>query len=174
MKSTVYTDFIKPVLVLTLICVVVSAALAFTYNFTAPVIADNQQREAEAARIELLPAAVSFEQIPCDIENIESIYKDSGGGGFVITANAKGYGGDVTVRIGLDSEGNIIGINAVGEGETSGIGSNALESEYLDRFVTSADSAGVDEISGATYSSRAVKQAVKLALEAFQAVEVNA
>ena len=43
-------DFVIPVVVLTVICVVVSAALVFTYQATKPIIDEAKNAEANAAR----------------------------------------------------------------------------------------------------------------------------
>ena len=44
----------------------------------------------------------------------------------VYSATAQGFGGDVTVTVEV-SENEIVSVEAVGEGETAGIGSNAIE-----------------------------------------------
>ena len=46
-------DFVIPVVVLTVICVVVSAALVFTYQATKPIIDEAKNAEANAARRQL-------------------------------------------------------------------------------------------------------------------------
>lgn len=43
-------DFVKPVLVLTLICLFISAALAFTNQKTAPIIEEAELAKAEQDR----------------------------------------------------------------------------------------------------------------------------
>ena len=48
-------DFVIPVVVLTVICVVVSAALVFTYQATKPIIDEAKNAEANAARAVVLP-----------------------------------------------------------------------------------------------------------------------
>ena len=62
-KSGVKNDFIMPIVVLTVICIVISAALGFTNKVTAPVIEETERRNAEAARKEVMPEADGFEEI---------------------------------------------------------------------------------------------------------------
>ena len=50
----------KPIVVLCLICVVITGALAATNSATAPVIKAAEEAAAQAARTELLPEATGF------------------------------------------------------------------------------------------------------------------
>lgn len=79
-----------------------------------------------------------------------------------LTGSAQGYGGEVTVTVKVNGD-DIVSVEAVGEKETQGVGSIALE-ELPDKIVE-ADSTEVDGVSGATKTSEAIKQAVDTALE---------
>ena len=72
------------------------------------------------------------------------------------TATAKGYGGDVTVTMTFDAN-SITDVAIVGDSETSGIGSNAVE--QMPQQILDAQSAEVDGVSGATFTSTAVRTA---------------
>lgn len=61
-------DFVIPVVVLTVICVVVSAALVFTYQATKPIIDEAKNAEANAARAVVLPGASGFEEVELTAE----------------------------------------------------------------------------------------------------------
>lgn len=78
-----------------------------------------------------------------------------------LTGTAKGFGGDVTVTVTVNGK-DITKVEAVGESETQGIGSNAIE--QLPALIEKADSTEVDGITGATVTSNAVKEAVNNAL----------
>ena len=109
----------------------------------------------------------------CDTEalGVTGVYKEATGLGMVITASNKGYGGNVTVTVGLDAEGNIVGIQADVSTETSGIGSKAGNEDYLNTYIGISGSADdVDTITGATYSSTAVKKGVQSVLAAYDAL----
>lgn len=172
-KSSTFQDFVKPVLVLFAICVVVAALLGLVNSVTAPIIEENARVKAEQTRAAVLSGAQSFTEIECDTEalGIDSAYVEDSGLGYVITASRKGYGGYVTVTVGLDENGTIVGLNADVSTETSGVGSKAGESAYIEKYLGASGSAdAVDTISNATYSSTAVKAGVNAALAAFDSV----
>lgn len=77
------------------------------------------------------------------------------------TGTAKGYGGDVTVTITVDG-GVMTDVSAVGEDESPDIGGKAVE--QLPAKILEAQSPDVDGISGATFSSNAIKEAAKAAM----------
>ncbi|HWQ51238.1 MAG TPA: FAD-dependent oxidoreductase [Terriglobales bacterium] len=77
------------------------------------------------------------------------------------TGTAKGFGGNVTVSVTL-KDGAITEVAAEGPDETQGIGSKAIDE--LPAAIVKAGSAEVDGISGATFTSDAVKSAVQSAL----------
>ncbi len=90
---------------------------------------------------------------------------DDAGADSGLTATAKGFGGDVTVTLIMDGT-DIVEVKVVGDSETAGIGSNAIE--QLPAKIAEADSADVDVISGATITSTAILDAVKEILDAAQ------
>ena len=65
-KSSVVSDFVLPIGVLLLICIVASALLAYTNSVTAPIIAASEEEAARQARIAVLPEADDFEEIQVD------------------------------------------------------------------------------------------------------------
>ena len=174
MSKEKFNEYIKPFVVLVGICVIVAFLLAFTNSKTAPIIEENARIEAERIRSQVLPGAEGFELVECDTAalGIDSAYRDTAGSGYVITASYKGYGGLVTVTVGVDNDGAVVGLDANVGTETSGIGSKAGESSYTDQFIGITGSAdGVDTISNATYSSTAVKTGVNAALAAFEVLK---
>lgn len=77
------------------------------------------------------------------------------------TGTAQGYGGPLTVVVDV-REGDILSVEVTSHQETPGIGTRAIET--LPDLIVQADSADVDVVSGATYTSRAILSAVTLAL----------
>lgn len=73
-------------------------------------------------------------------------------------ATAQGYGGSVTVTMTVDAD-SITDVKVVGENETEGVGSKAIE--QLPGAILEAQSCEVDGIAGATFSSDAVLAAAK-------------
>ena len=80
----------------------------------------------------------------------------------VLTGTAEGFGGDVTVTVVMDGD-KIVSVEANGPDETPGIGSNAIE--QLPAKIVEANSADVDVVSGATYTSKAIIEAVNNAIK---------
>lgn len=174
MKNATFKEMIKPLLVLVCICLVVAALLGLTNKITAPIIEENARIAAEETRAAVLAGSGSFSEIACDTEalGITGAFREDSGLGYVITAANKGYGGLVTVTVGLNPEGEIVGISVDVSTETSGVGSKAGLSAYTDNYLGISGSCdSVDTISGATYSSTAVKTGVNAALAAFQSVK---
>lgn len=169
MSSTFKDDFLKPFLVLVIICIVASALLAATNAMTADVIAANEKAAMEATRREVLPGSESFEEIATEeIAGVDSICKESTGLGYVITARSKGYGGDVVVTVGIDANGQIVGVKANVSTETQGVGTKAAKAEYLAQYMGDpANAENAELITSATFSSTAVKTSVNAAIAAY-------
>lgn len=96
--------------------------------------------------------------------------------GYVVTCSGKGYGGAVTMALGIDGEGVIRGIQITDcSNETPGLGQNSTNKDWNGQFVGtntsqdinvvkdgsgSADAGTINAISGATITSSAVTRAV--------------
>ena len=85
----------------------------------------------------------------------------AGGEAKTLTGTAKGFGGDVTVTVTVNGD-DITDVKAVGDSETDGVGSKAIE--QLPQAIADADSTDVDGVTGATVTSNAIKEAVDNAL----------
>lgn len=78
------------------------------------------------------------------------------------TAEAQGFGGTVSVSITVDDSGSISAVAITGDDETDGIGTNAIE--QMPDQILAAQSAEVDGVTAATYTSDAIKAALAEAL----------
>ncbi|NMA24772.1 MAG: FMN-binding protein [Clostridiales bacterium] len=166
-------EFVTPILVLTLICLFISAALAITNHFTEPVIAKAAACREEAARCEVVPGAGSFELLQADglPATVKEVYKASNGAGYVFVLTVSGYGGDISIICGIAPDGTLISVKTLAHTETKGMGSKITEEPFAGQF-PGKDAAldGVDVISGATISSKAFISAVKDAFTAYEIV----
>lgn len=100
--------------------------------------------------------------------------------GYVITVtDKKGYGGDITFTIGITSEGIINAISFLTLDETAGMGMKAKDDNFKNQFEglnvseydTSVDSYaanGIDAISGATITTKAVSNGVNAGVLCFK------
>lgn len=168
-----WNEMARPFIVLTVICLVAAALLGFVNAKTEPVIENNARVTAENTRKSVLSAATSFEELDVSDElagmGVTGIFKGDNDTGYVVTAANKGYGGDVTVTVGLDNEGRILKAVADVSGETQGVGSKV--GGMMDRFDNLTG--GADEVTlktGATFTSKAVKASINAAFAAFAAV----
>ena len=78
-----------------------------------------------------------------------------------VTGEAQGFGGAVTVTLTVE-DGDITAAEIVGDGETPGVGGAALEP--LAEQLIAADSADIEGVTGATFTSTAVREAAAAAL----------
>lgn len=78
------------------------------------------------------------------------------------TATESGFGGDVTVNVTISDEGKISSIDVTADSETPTIGGEAAPK--LAKTIVDTQSLAVDTVSGATYTSTAVINAVTAAL----------
>lgn len=175
MKKNTVGQIIKPVIVLTCICLVVTALLAYINTITSPIIAEAEEKAAREAMEEVLAEADTFEQITLDTmpERVTEIYRAGNNAGYVFMLKTKGYGGDMKLICGIKSDGTIEACKTLSHAETSGLGSKTAEDPYRNQYVgKTADTLDqVDSISGATISSTAYMNAIKDAFEAFKAVK---
>ncbi len=186
MNNNTFKEYIAPTLVLVVICLVITFALAFVNSITAPIIEANGIRNANAARAELLPAAESFEEFDGELAVIspDNVYVTecyvAEGVGMVVTVETKSFGGILTEMIGLDANGAITGVKVTAHGDTQGLGTKAFDANYLGQNYTGkTELAGaanikgdssVTFISGATISSNGVYQGVNAALAQYELV----
>ena len=86
--------------------------------------------------------------------------------GYVLSVtDGAGYGGDITVALGIDLKGTVTGFSPLQHSETPGYGAKCEEEGYIDQFpgITSADQ--IDGIAGATFTTNAIHDAVAGALQ---------
>lgn len=77
------------------------------------------------------------------------------------TATGKGYGGEITVTLEVTGD-KITDVTIVGDSETAGVGSNAIE--QMPALIKEANTYDVDVVSGATITSTAIKKITKEAM----------
>ena len=176
-------DFIMPIAVLLIICIVITGALAATNELTAPVIAQAAEYRASAAMRELMPAATEFPEIELTqkmLDNgITELYDAKSNGealGYIAVASADGFGGEdsIIVMVAVDLNHTIIDLRTLKNAETQGLGSRVSEPEFEKTFIGSnASFASYEAISGATISSKAYFSAVDFALQACSDVTIS-
>ena len=161
MKEMVRYGFI-----LALICVVAAGLLAAVNALTTPKILAGAQAEEQAALREVMPLAAKFTAIRPDPDKEISYYKafDARGKliGFVFKAKGKGYSSVIETLAGIFLDEKISAIKVISLNETPGLGMQVTENKFTGQFhqQNSLDLSGVQAITGATISSRAVMNSV--------------
>ena len=169
-----WTEYLKPVVVLLAVCIVAGTALAAVNQTTAPIIQENEERKANETYFAVLPEADSFTRLECDLDGVTAALKADNGAGYVITAQSRGYGGQVPAAVAFSPEGEILRVMFTDNDETPGLGQKVSEDSFSGQFSgREADALtldNIDAISGATITSKAAVNAVNLAIEAFHQV----
>lgn len=184
-----WDSIVKPTLVLFVVCAVITGALAYVNGITKDIILARTEQEQEQFRKEVMNEADKFvkiepEGLPDKIAGVYEAYNKEGTvAGYVINVVTKGYGGAMSLTVGINTDGQVTGVIIGDNNETPGLGSKAKEPGFTDQFkeVTVNDSLNVvkqtkkssDEIqaiSGATITSRAVTEGVQAALDSVKSI----
>lgn len=156
---------IKNLAVFVCICSVITLLLAITNSITEPIIEQNQRDASNKALRKVMPEGKGFEAVPLayyDLpSNITYVYREASGKGYVIKLITSGYGSDMVIMCGVDSNYVVTGAVCLSSNETLG-----KEKTYGESF-KDKDFAGVnavDTVSSATKTTAAYKNAVKDAI----------
>ncbi len=179
-------DMIKPSLSLFVICLVTAFCLAFVNNITKEPIIRRMEMDAEEKRKQVMSQAESFEKLEGweaqdesgIIKEVYAAYIGEELAGYVFSAAPKGFGGEIAVTVGVDSESAISGVRIGDNQETPGLGSKTADEKFTEQYIgkdiskeikivkrpVSTDDE-VQAVSGATISTRAVTSAVQASAE---------
>lgn len=202
-KKGVSVETYKAAITLCGITLIAGLALGGAYQLTKAPIEKAEEEAAKAAYVSVCPDADAFE----DSENLlaaaeqltgedgtvadgeygnvvyESVYDalDAGGNviGYVVNVTSKdGFGGEVTVSVGIRADKSVSGIEFLTINETAGLGMKATEDAFKGQYVgdesidkfelvkeTATGEDQIEAISGATITSTAVTNAVNAALQ---------
>lgn len=179
----------KPVIALSVIALLSGLALSGVFSMTKSTIDEQKNAAAAAAYKTVLPEAESFASFSDKVEFLGGevygtgygrvyikdalVGKDAAGnvvGYAVSVTSAEGYDGNVTLSIGVNTEGVINGISFTELHETPGKGMLCGEPAFVDQFAGKAADKlklgeDVDGITGVTITSKAVVNAVNAGLD---------
>lgn len=185
---------IKDALALLVITLVSGLCLGYVFSITKQPIADAQEKAKQEAYKKVFPDAAGFQEndsiksalkgYEADGAEVTEVLEAVDGSGtvmgHVVAMTAKeGYGGDITLSMGIASDGTITGLEVLTMSETAGLGAkctddspegfkaqfagkiNASECDYEVSF---GDGGQFDQISSATITSRAITKALNASL----------
>lgn len=193
---------IKDALILALITVIAGTLLGGVYMLTKEPVSRQKQITKEKAYAKVFEVADSFEEVkdfdsekatnsidqeafPKEEYSIDALVNalDKQGQllGYVITVTTQnGYGGAVTLVMGVKLDGTVNGIDFLTLNETAGLGMKAKEIDFMKQFKNknvpvftytksgATEDAEIDAISGATITTKAVTYAVDAGLDYFR------
>lgn len=176
---------VKDTLRLVAITLIAGVLLSVVYSVTKDTIAAAKEEELQASYREVFPQAASFEAVegkcPAELSggnvtlNAALYAKDESGAdiGCVLSLTShEGYVGDIVLSLGISKTDEITGVKVTQMSETSGLGANCQNEDWIGQFKginsgsvkftktgkTASDE--IDAISGATFTTRAVTNAV--------------
>ncbi|MCI6228132.1 MAG: RnfABCDGE type electron transport complex subunit G [Clostridiales bacterium] len=161
---------------LLLITAVVAAALAAVNSVTAPKIQAINEQKTQTAIEAVLPGGGEEIAFTDDTGLVSTVYK--GQSGYAVEVTPSGFNGTVTMMVGVDNAGKVLGISVVNHTETAGLGAEAASqgaagTAFRSQFTgmsgsvsVTKDGGQVDALTGATITSRAVCTGVNAALNA--------
>lgn len=189
---------IKDAVILCLITLIAGILLGFVYDITKEPIAEQNEKTKIAAYNSVFDTLDRYENVEnlsslqnavdeagydaVSVDEVVSAY-DSGSAflGYIITVtDGEGYGGDIKMTVGIDTDGYITGLELLDINETAGLGMKAKDSSFRSQFVGikaneivytksgKATDNEIDAISSATITTNAVTNGVNGALAVYR------
>ena len=161
-------------LTLLIITGLVAAALAGVNSITAPRIAQLTYEKTQQAIEAVLPGGGEEVTDYPKTALVSKVYK--GENGYAVEVTPGGFDNTITMMVGVDNEGNVLGIDIISHTETAGLGAvadaataagEAFRAQFAGQsgsVTVSKDGGQINAITGATITSRAVCEGVNAAL----------
>ena len=176
MKTDLKKILMQPYVMLMLVAIVMSCAIAGVHMLTKDTIEAAALEAQAAARSAVMENAASMAELPLeDGAPVDYCYEAYDGAGNVIgyvsQITVVGFGGEIEVTVGMDTTGTITAISVGGSNfsETSGLGAKTREPAFTEQFKGMSGllvlKQNIDSVTGASVSSGAVVSGVNKALE---------
>ena len=159
-----------------LIAAVAALVLALVNALTADTIARHAEEKRQAAMASVMPGANVFSEMynqDPTIDRISGAYTGTTFLGYCVEVSPNGFGGAITLMVGVDTNGSITGASILDHDETAGLGAKAADPNFLNQYIGKSGSITVNNgtnaiqaITGATITSKAVTQGINTALTA--------
>ena len=160
------------------VCLVCAAVLGGVYVLTEEPIKAAAEAEAKAAIAKVLPSEPADAQISEAQSKDELEYyiqsADSTVIAYAVKSTVVGFGGPLTIMVGVLPDGTVYNTSVLAHLETPGLGAKCTEEEsqfrtqwkgYKGSFAVKKDGGDVDAITASTITSRAYTKAVKQAVD---------
>jgi len=167
----------KLVLILFAICAITALLLGMVNMITVDKIAAlNAKKTADAMQSVLAADSYELAAYVGGDALVTAVYK-AGSKGYVVQVAPSGFGGTISMVVGVGTDGTVTGVSIIKMSETSGLGSNAAKDDFRNQylgesgpFAVNKDGGSIDALTGATITSRAVTNGVNAAISAVQSL----
>ena len=181
-KQNIALYILRLAMTLLIITAVVAAALAVVNDITAPIIQKINEEKTQAAIEKVLPGG--GEPVYCFVDGtglVKAAYASELG--YAIEVTPTGFDGEIQMMVGVDKDGNLLGIDIISHTETAGLGAvaaadsakgEAFRSQFIglsESLAVKKDGGQIDSITSATITSRAVVKGINAALECAKNME---
>jgi len=155
--------------------------LSLVNGYTAPLIKQQKITQELQSQKEVLPAATTFKEINVNgFGYLEGKDQNNNNVGYVIKALGNGYSSTIQTIVGLDNDFKIIGMKIISQQETPGLGTRVTEikkddkkpwfqkqflNKTLGRLNLTKENGDIVAITGATISSKAVVNSVRIKIK---------
>lgn len=172
-------------LCLTLVCLGCSAVLGVVNAFTVKPIAEAQQAKTRESIAKVLPEfSGDLKEGDIEVDEVQYHYYLAEGIGCAVVSIVSGFGGPLSVMVGITSDGVVHNTVVLSHSETPGLGAKCQTDEtFLSQFrgwnpaektlLVRKDGGDVDAITASTITSRAYALAISNALKAFGKIDQN-
>ena len=169
-------------LCLTLVCLVCSAVLAVTYAVTKEPIDAAQVAKTNASIARVLPEFSAQPQLcTTELDGVEYSYYSVPGTGSAILVTVSGFGGPLSLMVGITESGTVHNTVVLSHSETPGLGAKCQTDQgFISQFcgwdpaakrlAVKKDGGDVDAITASTITSRAYTLGVKTAVDVFNKI----
>ena len=181
-KNKKIMEQLRLVLVLTLIAAFSGGILAVVNHLTEPRIKELERQATNEALAICLPGAGDFqkeESLPAgagaDVSEVYLGYVNNEPAGVVVKVEPRGYGGKISMMVGVTAGGKVAGVKILSHSETPGLGAKIKKDDFLQQAAIREsglenppalvrDGGKVEAITNATISCRAVVRGINQAL----------
>lgn len=192
LKINDFKDILSVGLKLFLITSISALVLAVVNNITAPIIEKNTIEKQEIAMKSVISGAVRFEsadmsalalaELPCAVTSVyNAVDSKDKTIGYAVMVSTGGYGGEILLTVGIDSELKVTGIDVISHSETPGLGAKCVSDAFRNQFINKsigvetvkngATDNQIDAITSATITSKAVTNGVNTAITAVNIIK---
>lgn len=173
-KQSVLVYILRLSLTLLVITGLVAVALAGVNAITKPVIEERKAEKTQAAIQAVLPGGGKEVSFIDETGMVKAVYASDMG--YAVLVESNGFGGTISMMVGVDKAGTVLGVSIISHSETASLGAVAAEKtskgeafrgQYIGQTGTlavTADGGSIDSITGATITSRAVTRGVNAAI----------